>query len=150
MDMLVRLAGWSLVVWLLAAALSVGAALAKDLYVGPGGEYESISDAVDAAGLGDRIIVRDGEYRENVWTNPFSPRNNVVIMAENPHEVKLIGELLVQSGSGVIVDGFSVVLEGACTTLCAINTNGTGHAVLNAGDITVSGTASWSGAAIGM
>lgn len=59
-------------------------------------------------------------------------------------------ESIQDGGSGVVVDGLSVLLNGNGTTLYAINTTGTGHSVVNAGDITVSGTASWSAAAIAM
>ncbi|OUM99808.1 MAG: hypothetical protein BAA04_08455 [Firmicutes bacterium ZCTH02-B6] len=146
--MLVR---WTLATVLLVAVLSSGVAFAADLYVGPGEQYESIADAVDSAGSGDRIIIRDGEYQENVWSRFFGVPSNVIIMAENPHQVQLIGELLVQGGSGWVMDGLSVSLQGnSSSSLYAISTTGTGHKLLNVGNVILSGTAGWPSAAIAM
>lgn len=136
---------------LLVIAMSAGVAFAADLYVGPGEQYESVADAVEDARSGDRIIVRDGDYQENVWSPFFGVPSNVVIMAENPHQVQLIGELLVQGGSGWVVDGLSVSLQrNSSGSLYAISTSGTGHKLLNVGNVTLSGTAGWPSAAIAM
>jgi parallel beta-helix repeat protein len=63
--------------------LSVGCASAATThYVGPG---ESIQAAVDAADLGDTIIVRDGTYTENVDVN-----KSLTIQSENGSDSTIV------------------------------------------------------------
>jgi uncharacterized repeat protein (TIGR01451 family) len=54
---------------LFCAAFTASVVSAGYIYVGPGENYTTIQDAVNAAGSGDTIIVRDGTYTENVDVN---------------------------------------------------------------------------------
>jgi parallel beta-helix repeat protein len=62
-----------------ALVLNIGVVSATDIFVGPGETYTEIQSAVTAANPFDTIIVRDGNYTENVDVTV----NNLTIRSEN-------------------------------------------------------------------
>jgi len=97
------------VLFVTVALVSIGCASASTYYVNSGG---SIQDAVNAAYLGDTIIVGDGTYIENIYVNKRvtikseNDAENCIIRATNPSEH--IFEVTVDH---VTISGFKV--EGA-------------------------------------
>lgn len=95
---------------MLAAAVS-----AADLHVGSGQPYAAIQSAIDAAAVGDHVIVHDGTYVENVVVNKqlvlssldyleHGESDGVIINATSgiePHGITI-------TASGVTLEGFSI------------------------------------------
>lgn len=82
----------------------VSSVQANTLYVGDGG-YQTIQDAIDAAGPGDTVVVGPGTYLENVTL--WDSKEGIRLVAEVPHEVELVGSLKVEA-DGASIDGFHV------------------------------------------
>src|SRR5690606_22913991 len=80
----------------------VSSVQANTLYVGDGG-YQTIQDAIDAAGPGDTVVVGPGTYLENVTL--WDSKEGIRLVAEVPHEVELVGSLKVEA-DGASIDGF--------------------------------------------
>ncbi len=68
-----------------------------------------IRKALDKAGDGDTLFVKDGEYADVklVWKAAASPETPVVVAAEHPGKVVITGESSLHiSGTGLTVSGF--------------------------------------------
>ncbi|MCB1043469.1 MAG: right-handed parallel beta-helix repeat-containing protein [Acidobacteria bacterium] len=88
-----------------------------DWIVAPsGGQFTQVQNALNAAGPGDRILVRDGVYHEQlVFPASGSPGSPIQIMADSGHAPILDGTgfvggnmMLIENRSHLEIDGFEI------------------------------------------
>jgi len=106
------------------SAASGGEALAKTLFVSPGGPFYSIQEAVKRAESGDTVVVRGGTYREHVVldkTLKLIGEGRPVIDGEGRGTVVLIkaprctlrGFKITQTGSSLTTEDSAILLDSA-------------------------------------
>jgi predicted outer membrane repeat protein/parallel beta-helix repeat protein len=105
-------------------ALSAGSAQAGTITVGPGGGYDftSIQAAINAAGLGDTVIVAPGRYYENINFNGKS----IIVTSTNPNDPAIVADTIIDAGGSGNVVTFAN-REGPETVLAGFTVTG-GHA----------------------
>lgn len=77
-----------------------------ELHVGPGEDYSTIQDAVDAADLGDTVLVHDGTYVENVNID-----ESITLKAASTPVIdgNKAGPCITIAADSVTVDGFELM-----------------------------------------
>lgn len=128
-----RLFSRTCIALMISAALSIpSSALSATIYVGFGQTYETIQEGVDAAGVGDTVIVKDGLYSENVTIN-----KRLTLQSENGYDwVELTaassGNAITVTADGVTISDLTVSdahgadAAGICldhADNCSINNN---------------------------
>ena len=88
------------------AAILICPAGASELLNVPG-DFRTIQSAIDAARSGDTITVASGEYREDIEIG-----KGIDLQGAGIGATKLIGAIVVEDASGVIIDGFTIEGQG--------------------------------------
>lgn len=101
-----------------------------EITVSADGETKSISEAINRAGSGDRIIVRQGVYKEHIIIN-----KTLKLIGINRPEINGSGEgtIIKVSAPDVTIEGFSIKSSGNSLSRedCAIETDDSPGAIIH-------------------
>ncbi len=68
----------------LAAALCAGQGVARELFVGPGEQFKTIAQAIEAAQPGDTVTIRAGVYREQIAIAKSGAKQAPLVVRADP------------------------------------------------------------------
>jgi parallel beta-helix repeat protein len=126
---------------LLALAVAISwcdLSLARDLYVAPSGSdsrsssqaqnrstpWRTIQRGLDSAGAGDRVIVLDGTYYENVsFRRSGSSSSELALRSENSGGAKVVGSIAAYDKNYILIQGFDVSNPGGTQLTKGISVN---------------------------